>query len=458
MIHDLDSAWKALAEECGLTIDDDTNTNIIVDDIFNWAKTLREALLYMECQLQICRAYRLSLSLKKSHFFPTWFEFVGIDVTADGNRPTMSKHDLLRHWPIPEFVRDVASFVGFLQFYSNFIPHFEVRALPLRKIMKREYTKAVGNMWTVDANRAFNKLKQSVLSNPCLSWFDHHKLTVLRTDFSALGYGYVVCQPGNNKCSLAKTSQYMSGNGFGFMTKDGGGILHPVAFGSRRTRGNEKRLHSYLGEGFAGDWAINKIRHMCFGRRFVWVTNCYAAKFILLYDGSNPAILRLQMRLMCWDVDIVHRTNKFLVDADYWSRLNANLCYNPTFCEYLQFVSSFCVTHPPPTAIPMQPENMPYYHGPRIRHPDDLEDANADVAAESLLTMIVAEERYIPPCLANYPVRFGEFTPPTDAAIRYLYNLSLHSPFKQLDSVGRYIRSIQAILPPVLQCATFHLM
>jgi hypothetical protein len=58
-------------------------------------------------------------------------------------------------------------------------------------------------------------------------------------------------------------------------------------------RGNEKRLHLYLGEGFAGDWAINKVWHMCFGRRFVWVTDCYAVKFILLYDGLNPAILRL---------------------------------------------------------------------------------------------------------------------------------------------------------------------
>ncbi len=41
---------------------DDTNTNIIVDDIFNWAKTIRQALLYMECQLHICKAYWLTLS------------------------------------------------------------------------------------------------------------------------------------------------------------------------------------------------------------------------------------------------------------------------------------------------------------------------------------------------------------------------------------------------------------
>jgi hypothetical protein len=254
--------------------------------------------------------------------------------------------------------------------------------------MTREYTEAVGDMWTAEANSAFEELKNSVLCDPCLHRFDHHKLTVLSTDFSALGFGYVVCQPGDDKCSLAKTSQYMSGNGFGFMTKDGGGVLHPVAFGSRRTRGNEKRLHSYLGEGFAGDWAINKVRHMCFGCRFVWVTDCYAVKFIFLYDGSNPAILRLQMRLMCWDVDIVHLANDFLVDADYWSRLNADLCYDPTFREYLQFVSSLRATHPPPSDLPMQPENMPYYRGPRIRHPESSGEATVDAAANSLLTTI----------------------------------------------------------------------
>ena len=76
----------------------------------------------------------------------------------------------------------------------------------------------------------------------------------------------------------------------------------------------------YLGEGFADDWAINRVRHMCYGRRFVWVTDCYAIKFLLLYDGANQAILRLQMHVMGWDVDIVHRTNNYLVDANYWLR------------------------------------------------------------------------------------------------------------------------------------------
>ena len=131
---------------------------------------------------------------------------------------------------------------------------------------------------------------------------------------------------------------YCSGSDFNFMTKDSSAIVRPVAFGSRQCRGNEIRLHSHLGKCFAGDWAINKNRHMLFGQHFVWVTDCYAAHFILSYDDNNPAVLRLQMRLMCWDVDIVHRNDIHLTDANYsWSRLGADICFDPLFKSYLDF-------------------------------------------------------------------------------------------------------------------------
>jgi hypothetical protein len=69
--NDVDSQWKALAQLIGLIINDDTNTKIIVDDIFSWFEFLEKELSYMECQLRICQAYRLSLSLKKVVFSPS---------------------------------------------------------------------------------------------------------------------------------------------------------------------------------------------------------------------------------------------------------------------------------------------------------------------------------------------------------------------------------------------------
>ena len=143
-IHDIDSQWKALAVRSGLVIDDDTNTKIILDDIFSWEKMLEEALKYMECHLWICLAYRLSLSLLKSYIFLKHFEFVGIDVCLDNKHPAMSKHQLLEHWPQPEIVPDVAKIVGFVQFYSKFIPQFKLQIAPHHDLTtKFDYTDPV---------------------------------------------------------------------------------------------------------------------------------------------------------------------------------------------------------------------------------------------------------------------------------------------------------------------------
>jgi hypothetical protein len=369
--------------------------------------------------------------MKKSHFFPKLLEFIGIDVSPNGNQPAMSKHELLKHWPIPEYVRDVASFVGFLQFYSKFIPHFKVRVDPLRQIMQRDYTELVGNLWTSDTRATFNDLCNSILCNPCLRRFNQKRLTVLRTDFLLKGFGYVVCQVDNNDVSLALASQFMSGNGFHFLIKTNGGVLYLIAFGSRRTRGNERHLHSYLVEGFCGDWAMNKVRHMCYGCQFVWVTDCYAVKILLLYNGANQAVLRLQMHLMGWDVDIVHWTNDHLVDADYWSRLDADICYDPSFRKYLHILNYLRKVHPPPTSLPMRDENMPYYRGPRIpvehcrsgTSTDDPNDPAVDTVATALATSIVMADGLGSMSLCVRPVQFGKFSiAESPSPIRELYN------------------------------------
>jgi hypothetical protein len=105
-----------------MTVGVNIDTPIIIDDIMNWAQTFNQALQHIECQLRVAKAYHLTLSLKKRHFFHKCFKFFRIHVSPDGNRPAMSKHKLLKYWPPPTLVHDVASFVSFLQFYSKFIP------------------------------------------------------------------------------------------------------------------------------------------------------------------------------------------------------------------------------------------------------------------------------------------------------------------------------------------------
>ena len=93
---------------------------------------------------------------------------------SNGNRPAMSKHQLLEHWPPHETIRDVAKFVGFAQFYSKFIPNFELRISPLCDLTtKFDYTEPATLHWLMDAQHAFDEIKNSILLDPCLLRFNH---------------------------------------------------------------------------------------------------------------------------------------------------------------------------------------------------------------------------------------------------------------------------------------------
>ncbi len=139
-IHDINSIWKELAKKQCLTIDDNTNTCIIMDDIVSWSGSFKRSLAYMQCQLIVWRAYNLSLKLGKSQFFPCSFEFVGIDVCSDGNRPAKSKHQLLKTWPAPELVCNVAKNLALCNFIHNLFLTLKYvlppcAVLPNRKIL-----------------------------------------------------------------------------------------------------------------------------------------------------------------------------------------------------------------------------------------------------------------------------------------------------------------------------------
>lgn len=426
--HDIDSTWKSVAESEGVVINDSTNTRIIVDDIF--AHTIRWAIakILLESQLRVSRSQNFSLNLRKCHFFPERLEFVGIDVTPDGNRPAQSKHELLKTWPTPMIVKDVASFIGFAIFYSKFIPMFEVRISRLRELTKQEYTTTLGDQWDTSAQSAFEDIRNALLQDPVLKRFDHRKRLYLMTDFCKDGFGYCACQPGDDAPSIAAMKREMAGGDCEFLLPNSKLTLHPVAFGCRRTRGNEVRFHFHLGEAFSGDWAINKVRHLIFGMIFTWITDCYALRFILSYDGNNPALLQLQSRLLCWAMVIVHRPGSELGPADFLSRLAADLCFDPFLRDYIQRVQACRTAAPPVNTLPIRPENMPGYRAKR-KSAGDASPA-LDTAAVNLLSAIYVDNATEwSNSLAHVPVQFGQFESSVDLDKVYMaspmYNSSL---------------------------------
>ena len=367
LIFDVDDTWKDVARSRCIIIDAKTNTKIIVDDVLGWARTFEIAIEFWKAQLDVCMAENLSMSLKKSHIFPRRMEFVGIDVTDEGNRPAMSKHELIKHWPPFKVARDISSFIGFMLFYSKFIPHFEQRAAPLRALAKQDLDTPIDKL-SVSEEASRLDLMKALLDDPCIARYDYRKRCYLLTDFSGKGFGYTICQPADDDASMAAMEREIAGGECEFLRPKSKLVLQTTGFGSRRSRGRENKLHSHLGEGFALDWAINKNRAKLWGVRFTAITDCYALRFILTYDGPNPALLRLQMRYMLWAMDLYHRNADFLVQPDYWSRVGADLCFDELTRAYMKFAGELRREHPPVEGT-MLPENMPGYRQPVIRTP-----------------------------------------------------------------------------------------
>jgi hypothetical protein len=98
------------------------------------------------------------------------------------------------------------------------------------------------------------------------------------------------------------------------------------------------------------------------------------------------------------------------VDADYWSRLGLDIVYDPLLHNYMAYTMKARAAHPPPTELPMRPENMPYYREPRIIQPTPPTALSADALhIQLLLTDIVLSNGLGNTALLNVPVRFRTF-------------------------------------------------
>ena len=298
------------------------------------------------------------------------FEFVGHDLDDNGSHPAASKFELIKNWPQPEIVRDVMSLIGFAQFYSIYIPFLEVMIKDLRALctgVGSDYDQTIRReKWTDECQKQWDFIKKSILDDPCLSQYEPDRRFYLKTDFAQIGMGYVGCQPDSDPESLAAMNREIEGAACEFLTnaKDVGAPprLRPMTMGSRKNRGYELRLHSHLGEGFALDWAINANRLYCWGsQRFTNISDCYSIKYLMGYEGKNPVILRLQLRLMLWPVDIVHRTRDFNVDSNYMSKLALDTRHDPLLKLYLERASDLRNKYPALGGKVILPENMPGY-------------------------------------------------------------------------------------------------
>lgn len=182
-----------------------------VDDVLIYTSgTLKEHQQKVKQVLQRLMDAGLQIDIDKCEFSVQTTKYLGFIIEAGkGIRMDPQKVQAIQDWEAPTTVRGVRGFLGFANFYRQFIRGFSEIVAPLTALTKKDVEKT---KFTLDeqAQEAFEYLKKAFVSAPILAQYDADRETILECDASGW-------------CTGGTLMQY-----------DEEGVLHPVAFMSKR--------------------------------------------------------------------------------------------------------------------------------------------------------------------------------------------------------------------------------
>ena len=98
-----------------------TFCSVYIDDILIYSKTRKEHAKHIRLVLQKLQKAGLQLDIDKCEFYAQEVKYLGLIITPEGIKMDQEKIASVLDWPKPENLKDVQSFLGFVNFYRRSI-------------------------------------------------------------------------------------------------------------------------------------------------------------------------------------------------------------------------------------------------------------------------------------------------------------------------------------------------
>ena len=211
---------------------------IYLDDILIYSDDPAKHKDHVKEVLRCLRKHGLYAKAEKCEWSVQSVEYLGFHLRPDGLSMDPAKVQTVLDWPEPRKVKDVQAFLGFANFYRQFIHDYSAIMVPLTRLTRKDVT------WNFDekACSAFNTLKSRFTSALILSHFVPGRPIILETDASDYAIAAVLSQEAD----------------------DG---VHPIAFHSRTLSAPERNYDTHDKELLAIFEAFRVWRHYLEGAR-----------------------------------------------------------------------------------------------------------------------------------------------------------------------------------------------
>nr|CAH67761.1 H0124E07.8 [Oryza sativa] len=257
-----------------------------IDDLFDQLKE-EDHQHHLRLVLGKLREHQLYAKLSKCEFWLSEVKFLGHVISAKGVAVDPETVTAVTDWKQPKTVTQIRSFLGLAGYYRRFIENFSKIARPMTQLLKKEEK----FVWSPQCEKAFQTLKEKLVSSPVLILPDTRKDFMVYCDASRQGLGCVLMQDS-----------------------------HVVAYASRQLRPHEGNYPTHDLELAAVVHALKIWRHYLIGNRCEIYTDRKSLKYIFTQSDLNLRQRRWLELIKDYDVGIHYHPGKANVVADALSR------------------------------------------------------------------------------------------------------------------------------------------
>lgn len=266
-----------------------------LDDVVVYSKNFGQHLADVRQVLERFRDAGLTVKPEKVTLAQTEISFLGHRVSAQGVKVDYERTRAIFAFPRPKNKKEVASFIGMVNFFRKFISNFAQLAAPLNHLRKKNQKFE----WGDTQEASFHALKSALASAPVLAVPDFEKPFILQTDASNSGVAAVLLQE-----------------------QEGG--RRPIGFASRALSATEAKYSVYELEALAVLFGLERFRFFLEHKEFTLESDNQALTWVLARPRKTGRLARWAVRISAFRFQVRHIRGSDNCVADALSRMFAS--------------------------------------------------------------------------------------------------------------------------------------
>ena len=267
-----------------------------VDDVVIATPTLEDHIDRLDEVFGCMKRAGLKCKPSKCEILRDSIKYLGRMVDRHGVRPDPEAVEAVLTWKAPRTDTQLMSFLGFANYYREFIKGYADKVYPMQKLMRNKGKKFE---WNDEAQVAFENIKRELCEAPVLGMPTEKGMYVLDTDASVVAISGILHQE---------------------QEWNGRMVLRPIAYGSKVLSDTEMKYGAPQAEMFAVVTFVEKYRTYLGSAPFKLRVDNRALSWLKTYSMDQSYIGRWIVRLDGYHMIIEHRMRDKHQNADSLSK------------------------------------------------------------------------------------------------------------------------------------------